>query len=464
MRSLSRSTAFGIALTTTLATIMGGISAPTAAAAPAASAARHTNIREAVANTPGQFTGNYGGFYQQPQRYPQRPGHIVRTQDFFSFLTLPKGEKRSYPVRGTRVMYTSTTSTGKVVPTTGALLEPTAAWTGKGEAPLMVQAPGTLGQGAQCAASKSIGTVAALGLNKNKDSISTILNYETVGALQLLAAGYRVFVVDYIGGSTGPQSYVNNIEAGHVMLDAARAAVNMKRTTRHTPVGFWGYSQGGGASALGATLHKTYAPDVNLKAAYVGAAPLDLIDVNRQIDGTRITAAALYGVNGFAARFPAVNKYVNSIMTEEGKQVLKRASQECVMDSIRTTAYLNSKSLTKDGRPVYAHMRDNPTMRRIMNEQLAAAHRAPSVPILVLSNPYDDIVPYGQVKTANDKWCAQGAKTIFVRYILEGEEVGNGKAHIRPGVKGVAIALNFMSNVFNGKTPTKCSTKTVIHQ
>ncbi|MFY9191219.1 MAG: lipase family protein [Lawsonella sp.] len=459
MRTLSRLTALGVALTTALTSIVGGISH-----APAAAAAQPLDVTEALVNTPRNIVGDYAGFYQHPNKYPRKPGRVIRTQDFFKFLTLPKGEKPTYPLRGTRVMYTSTTSTGRVVPTTGAILEPTSRWVGKGETPLIVLAPGTLGQGSQCAASKTIGSVIAVSRTQDKQNISTILNYETVGVLQLLAAGYRVFVVDYIGGNTGPQSYVNNIEAGHVMLDAARAATRMNRTTTRTPVGFWGYSQGGAASALGTTLHKTYAPEVNLKAAYVGAAPLDLIKVNKTIDGTRITAAALYGVNGFAARFPAVKKYVNSVVTPTGKEVLERVSQECVMDSIRSTGYLRSKTLTKDGRALYEHMRDNPTMRRIMDEQLAAAHKTPSVPVLVLSNPHDDIVPYAQVWTANRKWCSQGAKTTFIRFVFKDEAVGNGKAHLRPGTKGVAYGLDFMFKAFNGSTPTKCSVKTVVHQ
>lgn len=51
-----------------------------------------------------------------------------------------------------------------------------------------------------------------------------------------------MFVVDYVG-NTEPQSYIDNIEAGHAMLDAARAATNVSYTQTSTPVGFFGYSQ-----------------------------------------------------------------------------------------------------------------------------------------------------------------------------------------------------------------------------
>jgi len=73
---------------------------------------------------------------------------------------------------------------------------------------------------------------------------------------KLLARGFKVFVIDYPGNIDGTQAYVNNIEAGHSMLDAARAALALNYTTPETPIGFYGYSQGGGASALGTTLQK----------------------------------------------------------------------------------------------------------------------------------------------------------------------------------------------------------------
>ncbi|MFY9191217.1 MAG: lipase family protein [Lawsonella sp.] len=286
-----------------------------------------------------------------------------------------------------------------------------------------------------------------------------IANYESLATLKLLAAGYKVFVIDYLGGFTGPQAYVNNIEAGHAMLDAARTAVDMGATTSHTPVGFWGYSQGGAASALGATLHSSYAADVNLKGAYAGAPPLDLINVNQRIDGTMITAGALMGLNGFASRFPDVEVHVDNIMNEEGKKVLKRLANECIADSVFSTAYTQTKDLMKDGLPLCQHMRDTPLMRWHMDQQLAAAHRIPDVPVLIISNPYDDIVSYGQAETANKIWCDAGAKTTFLRYHYDSALPGTGLAHMMPGFAASDTALDFMTQLFNGNAPTSCTVR-----
>lgn len=451
----------------TVASLITGIT--TANAAPATTATSiptfptsTVNPWTSISTLPGNFAGNFNGFYERPATFPHTPGSVVRTQPFTGYLTRPTGANPRLAIRGERVMYTSTTSDSRPILTTGAYLAPTSDWTGKGEAPLLVFAPGTLGLGSQCAASKSVGSLLTFSSSldsrqdQGKQLLSLIANYETFTILKILAAGYRVFVIDYLGGSDGPQAYVNNIEAGHAILDGARAARQLRKITPRTPIGLWGYSQGGAAAALGATLHSRYAPDVNLQAAYAGAPPIDLIEVNRLIDGTMITAGALMGLNGFAARFPDVAAHVDSIMNEKGKEVLARLAHECIADSVFSTAYTQTKDLLKDGRALYEHMRDTPLMRRHMDQQLAAGRLTPRVPLLVISNPYDDIVSYRQVEVSNRRWCAAGAKTVFLKYTYDSHLPGTALAHMMPGFGGATPALAFMNRIFNGATLTKC--------
>ena len=62
----------------------------------------------------------------------------------------------------------------------------------------------------------------------------------------LLDDGYRVVVTDYMGlGTDGLHTYLNRVDQGHALIDAARATAKP-----HEKVAFWGYSQGGGAAAV----------------------------------------------------------------------------------------------------------------------------------------------------------------------------------------------------------------------
>lgn len=81
--------------------------------------------------------------------------------------------------------------------------------------------------------------------------------------------------------------------------------------------------------------------------------------------------------------------------------------------------------------------------------------------MLILSNPYDDIVTYGQAEVANKIWCDAGAKTTFVRYHYKSSMPGTGLAHMMPGFKGADTALAFMIQLFNGTTPSKCTVRDI---
>ena len=68
------------------------------------------------------YLNNFDGFYKVPKTIPGTPGRVVKSQDFRSFFYPTESPATKYPIRGKRVMYTTTLSNGKVYITTGALL------------------------------------------------------------------------------------------------------------------------------------------------------------------------------------------------------------------------------------------------------------------------------------------------------------------------------------------------------
>lgn len=185
-------------------------------------------------------------FYTPPTGLPQADGTLIRSEPLPLALSLP-GLRGPLPGRATRLMYKSTDSTGRPVAVTGAYIEPTARWKGTGPRPLVVVAPGTLGQGDQCAA--SLGLEHPVLFNGRTLSVG----YENLSIYRLLARGAAVVVTDYVGlGATDRlHTYVNRVDGAHAVLDAARAARSVAgaSVTPASPVGLFGYSQGGGAVA-----------------------------------------------------------------------------------------------------------------------------------------------------------------------------------------------------------------------
>ncbi|MYR58744.1 triacylglycerol lipase, partial [Streptomyces sp. SID625] len=158
-------------------------------------------------------------FYDPPAELPAADGTLVRTEPLPLALSLPSLHG-PLPGRATRLMYKSTDANGAPVAVTGAYIEPTARWKGGGPRPLVVVAPGTMGQGDQCAA--SLGLEHPLAFNGETVSIG----YEDLSVYRLLAQGTAVVVTDYVGlGATDRlHTYVNRIDGAHAVLDAARAA------------------------------------------------------------------------------------------------------------------------------------------------------------------------------------------------------------------------------------------------
>src|SRR5690606_34611620 len=147
--------------------------------------------------------------------------------------------------------------------------------------PTVVVGSGTVGQGDQCAPSRN--TTGPVEVRPEIPSAAQNSTTGTVGALT--AEGIRVVVTDYIRlGTPGVHTYAHRVETANAMPDAARAARNLTRPP-DSPIGCWGYSQGGGASAAAAELASTYAPELTVKGSVAGAPPADLTKVITRIDG-----------------------------------------------------------------------------------------------------------------------------------------------------------------------------------
>ncbi|WP_419229220.1 lipase family protein [Gordonia sp. CPCC 205515] len=350
-----------------------------------------------------------GDFYTPPARYSATPGSIIRSEPSPLLLQIP-GIANQWPGTGTRIMYTSRYQNDKPAAVTGTVIEPTTPWRGRGPRPTVVIGPGTIGQGDQCAGSKLMSFPMAI--DPSKPSIA--LNYTALEVNLMLLNGVRVAMTDYIGmGTPGIHTYVNRAEEGHAMLDAARAALRVAHAPKNAPVAFAGYSQGGGAAASAAELAETYAPELNVKATYAGAPPADLGKVIDQIDGTAISGAIGFAINGLQARYPELRTVIDRETNARGKAALKLVSQQCIGDIILSTGFQRTSSWTRSGKPLSAVIRQYPNVQKIVDEQRIGRLK-PNAPVLIEGGINDDVIPYGQVAQLNRDWRAQGAQVSMV--------------------------------------------------
>ena len=352
--------------------------------------------------------------------------------------------------RITAISYASTLMDGTPTTVTGVVFEPKVPWNGPGERPTIVYAPGTRGAGDQCAPSRAYVAPSAGDRNQNFDAAAGLYDFA-------LSQGVRVVVTDYIGlGTPGHHSYVNNIEEAHAVLDAARAGLKLAGAPATAPVGFAGYSQGGGAAAAAGEYAASYAPELNVKGTFAGAPPADLFEVMRAVDGSSLVHVLGYAINGFAERSPEFSHEIIDELNPRGREFLTDAETFCVRDSMSTWGNARTSELTKSGESFEELLRRKPAASRMLREQRLGQH-ALNAPMLVMNSPTDDIIPYQQARTMARDFCAAGGTVQFENARAVNVRPGSGANHAAPTARSLLRGTRYLIDRFKDvPAPSNC--------
>ncbi|MBB3666304.1 dienelactone hydrolase [Prauserella sediminis] len=372
----------------------------------------------------------------------------MRTEPLPLAASLPSIDGQRLPGTATRLMYKTTDSTGEPAAVTGAYIDPAASWRGEGPRPLVAVAPGTMGQGDRCSASKGLEHPIQL----NGDSVS--VGYEDIAIYRLLAAGVGVVVTDYIGLGTTDRlhTYVNRVDSGHALLDAVRAARALPGAsiTPESRVGLYGYSQGGGAGASAVELQPTYAPDVALAGAYVGAPPADLTKVIGGIDGSALAGALGWTLNGFLQTYPDLRPIADEYLNDAGKSALEDLSTKCVGGGIFGHAFTRSSDWTTTGQSLGEIVQAEPRLREVLDEQRIGTER-PATAVRVTSGVQDDLVPHAQTRQLAADWCARGAELTYAPVHLPNLGDGLLLNHLAPLLLDQGKAVSWLKDRLTGE-------------
>lgn len=321
-----------------------------------------------------------------------------------------------------RITYTSTNERGDNVPVSGTVYMPQG--TPKGT---VVVAPGTRGMGDQCAPS--------LGSSMSGSSVS--VDYERPHVRRIVREGYRVVVTDYIGmGTRGLHTYLNRVDQGHAVIDAARAVA-----APGEKVFFYGYSQGGGAAAAAGELQPEYAPELNLVGVFAGAPPADPITVLEQGDPKSLEGVASFVIASYAYSYPEFRDAIADHAGPAAFRYLAAVGGSCLAETTLSSAPITQFSgktmaqiVAKDERirSVLAH-------NRLGNVPVRA-------PILIVHSPQDNLVPYGQGKKLADDYRALGSPVTFRS--IEVPESSSNIGHVVPAITHNEEVIAWMNERF----------------
>ena len=364
-------------------------------------------------------------FYAPPAQLPANPGDPIRT------LEVPLGGRTD--VSGTAVLYRSTTATGEANAVSGTVYVPSAPWSGPGSRPVVSFAPGTQGTGDKCAPSQTL----PLGTN-----------YELTSINALLDQGWAVAVTDYEGmGTPGNPTYIVKDAEAHAVLDLVRAAQRIPGSgvSAGSPVGLFGYSQGGQATAAAAEIESTYAPELDIKGVVAGAAPSELNSVSAHLDGdgnqyfTFLAFAAL----GLDTAYDELD--LASYLNAEGQSLFSQATTGegvCLGDGLALGAGKSIADLTTSS-PL-----ETPAWQaRIADQEIGTV--APDVPVFAYHGSNDQVIPFEQTSALRDSWCGLGADVVYESYPVD---------HLGGITAGTADGAAFLQARFAGQAlPATCT-------
>jgi hypothetical protein len=390
----------------------------------------------------------YQAFYTPPDPLPPgKPGDLIRSEP--SHLVLePSGQLGAFVADGTRIMYRSTGPLGQPTAVTGTYFEPHNPWPGRGPRPLISYASGLYGLGDQCAPSRLFNQ----GIHFSS-GLDIMAGYEETFIATMVARGFAIVVTDYEGvGTPAMPPFGNRLSQGHVMIDAARAAMKLPGTSLdpHGPVAFWGWSQGGAASASAAELAPSYGPELKLVGAWAGAPPADPSLLAPFADGSLLVGVLGYILNGIIAAYPPAEEQLMPILSVYGVDLVNRTREQCIVETALTFGFHHlNEYFNVDPNVVF----DSPEFKAVQDAQRVGTLK-PEAPVYIESNRWDPVMPWHGARQLAVDWCAKGADVQFWTDYLHPFQNKMGTNHILSYFVDGERALQWVADRFNGLPTT----------
>ena len=162
-------------------------------------------------------------------------------------------------------------------------------------------------------------------MRRRSHALGALAQFEYLLVAAAIAEGWAVSVPDHEGtdGIWGTPH-----EPGYRVLDGIRAALGYERVglSPDAPVGLWGYSGGGLATAWAAEECGDYAPELNIVGAVLGSPVGDLGHTFRRLNGTFYSGLPATVVAALSHVYPDLDRVIQRHATDEGKALLARSS------------------------------------------------------------------------------------------------------------------------------------------
>ena len=275
-------------------------------------------------------------------------------------------------------------------------------------------------------------------LRRGAHASGSVAQFEFLLVAAALAEGWAVSVPDHEGrlGMWGAP-----LEPGYHVLDGLRAALGSDRLglSPDAPIGLWGYSGGGLASAWAAEMHGGYAPELNIVGAVLGSPVGDLGHTFRRLNGTFMSGLPALVVAALADIYPDLNRVIQEHVTEEGKVLLERLHN---MTTAEAVVRMVKKDMDDMVDVPLEQILNTPEVRRVF-EDIKLGVAVPTPPVLIVQAVHDQLISVGDIDELTETYRSGGASVTYHRDMFS--------EHLLLHPLSAPMTLRWLTDRFNGK-------------
>jgi acetyl esterase/lipase len=337
-------------------------------------------------------------FYRPPRGYQHaEPGTVLRSRDVeLAFLGLVP-----QPVKAIQLLYRTMDLNGEPEATVTTVIVP---------AELDPERPCPL-LSYQCAIdAMSSRCFPSYALRRKSKALGSLTQLELLLVTAALAEGWAVSLPDH-EGSQG--LWGAPYEPGYRVLDGIRAALSSKRVgiSPSAPIGMWGYSGGGLATAWAAEMCGEYAPELNIVGAVLGSPVGDLGNTFRRLNGSFFAGLPALVVAALAHVYPDLDRVIEAHISDEGRALLNRLE---TMTTAGAVIWMARKDMGDYLDEPLEDILSTPEVTQVFDSiRLGAA--VPVPPVLIVQAAHDYLIDVHDIDELADTYSAGGAHVTYHR-------------------------------------------------
>lgn len=271
--------------------------------------------------------------------------------------------------------------------------------------------------------------------------------FELMIIAALVARGHVVAIADHEGrgGRFGAPR-----EPGHRVLDGVRAVLSFAPVglPDDTQVGLFGYSGGGMATSWAAEMAPTYAPELDLVGAVLGAPVGDPGEAFLKLNAGPFAGLPALVVAGLRDIYPGMARVIRQHTDAEGQRRLDALHRMTTVGAVTRYAFDDFDAYLD------APLADVLATREILEvfQDLRLGARVPTCPLLVVQGTHDQIIDVDDIDLQVEKYVDGGADVLYLRDRLS--------EHLSLMVLGLPTMLGWLERRFEGHEPAT-GTRTV---